>query len=282
MGVLLFVWTMILNSWDCFWTKFILDKGTTDVVLVLALDVDPHSRDPLIFGPPSWSTVKAMLTLGTKYAADDLRLEAIIRFQNAQPRTVDAWDDISSGRTTPVITNEDADTIDMTNVALIHGLRRVYAYCLYDACQMDEVSLLEGIPLGNGQTSRLTPGDLLSCIRARNALICAHLGHLDDLLLLVPSLTCTQRDTCRVFMGELCSGIRGSHWPPLHDPMTVSQVDMRAQLEAAGLCSLCVTKAENAHKTWRQCLLDNMHKYFGQESLPSDDEVSVDPDTGEA
>ncbi|GJE90370.1 hypothetical protein PsYK624_065010 [Phanerochaete sordida] len=137
---------------------------------------------------PTWPAVRALLLLGEKYDAEDLREEAMLCLRRHYPKDVEEWDKLRKNGGSFILGKEDVLAIEIANLARLERLPEFHLPALYDCCRLPEETLTLGALRedGAGERVRLDDDDVAACLEARKGLRSVLTTNVEDLFEVTP------------------------------------------------------------------------------------------------
>lgn len=135
---------------------------------------------------PTWPAVKALLLLGEKYDAEDLREEATLCLRRHYPRDIEQWDKLRKEHGSFIIGKEDVLPIEIANLARLLRLPEFHLPALYDCCRLPTETITHGALREGGERVRLDEDDVAACLAARTGLRDALATNVEDLFEVTP------------------------------------------------------------------------------------------------
>lgn len=212
----------------------------------------------------TWPVLQILLTLGEKYAAEDIRKEALFQLELIFPKRVHEWDrrTDSSDKVGAIHTLYDPtlDCIAAVNVSRTLDIPTLRAAALYDCCQLGPQVLVLGIDREGARVDRLCAEDLIFCIRA-----ISHMTHVKHYMMNKLGTLASKKCEARA----LCDAARAAFVARINDPKDAlyciqPSVMDRAEwleevLESLGACASCTRAARRAHHEARRVFLERIH-----------------------
>lgn len=227
---------------------------------------DPTRRSP-------WGKVKAFLRTATYYDLKDLREQALGCLQSLYPTTIAARDKIYSPYETTAPEalmrfNREVYCIDVANLAYELDLRQIYLQALYDCAQLWTDKLRDG--MGKYKLKWAYGNDNIECcINARWMLAIATRELIDKT---------TDKTKCKGPNSGRCHNGR-VYWKSAlelkmlrsrraHDPLrNIAWEDMFPLGDTqCWVCDKCRDNMIVAFDNGRQSILNNLEKYFKEDS----------------
>ncbi|KZT03492.1 uncharacterized protein LAESUDRAFT_683666 [Laetiporus sulphureus 93-53] len=121
-----------------------------------------HYRDTDVL---AFSEVAALIRIGHKYEVEGLVSMGRKRLRDVWPDSFEAW------MARPAVKQEDrADCVVAVKLARLIGLDAILPAALYDCCQLETRTLLDGVSYPDGTVERLDIDDLTRCFDGRRGL----------------------------------------------------------------------------------------------------------------
>lgn len=122
---------------------------------------------------PTWEVVRVMLLLGHKYEAERLYSEGTHQMARLYPMQLSKLVEVRPGKNAMVVSKEDS--ISIVNTMRTLNLSYYYHMALYDCCQLETLSLLNGVKRKATDVKcpleRLDKDDTVICLEGRTRLL---------------------------------------------------------------------------------------------------------------
>ncbi|KAH8099880.1 hypothetical protein BXZ70DRAFT_224441 [Cristinia sonorae] len=219
----------------------------------------------------TWTIVRVLLLLGSKYAADRLYDEGVRQLERRYPPTIRALHAVQPGKECMDFKFEDC--ISIANVTRTLRLDRFYYNALYDCCQLDTKDLLSGVERSPGVYEMLDEEDLIRCVDGRGRLQRVYFAMMGDAFKATPD----NRDESRLcgrlidlFRSEKIETSVPNDYTGKYDPLRVHVSNKWFQTGCKRLCGRCAAFYVQRDEARMQEVLDNLKEYFDLEEPNTD------------
>ncbi|CAL1699880.1 unnamed protein product [Somion occarium] len=248
--------------------------------LAIALDMLYNGmRYHLNDQPPLWTTVRAMLRMGTKYEMDALRQEAIDQLDRAFPKNLKDWDVVQLSRmegdmSIKIMRYEDEECISIAAAAREAQLQRIHLFALYRCCQRPTKDLISHYRHSDGEANDaiLHEDDMEACIDGRQRLHHADHRNAHFLFDVSSGTRCCRPAHCSIARSHVKDYLVGNfreddledlQWNtnPLY-PSWADEGSVLVWCKSHGLCKGCTEFYINRHTEGRQNIFETLHEYI--------------------
>ena len=221
---------------------------------------------------PTWPAVKALLLLGEKYDAEDLREEAMLCLERHYPKVIEQWDKLRAEHGSFILGKPDVLPIEIANLARLERLPQFHLPALYECCNLPTETLTEGarVDEDSEERVRLDDDDIKACLQARKALKEAMRTNVEDLFEVTP---CDMYDEFYCPMPHRCvpatQNIQYHHEPAQTESIVeeagyaaLDSLSSRIGVTFGEACERCVGFYHQRYAESRQELRNKLAKYI--------------------